>query len=102
MQGVSMKKLLQTGRDEDWRKEIYYHYYERSFGLTQHYGIKTNRYKLLHFYGPIDTWELYDWKNDKHEMKNLYDDSRYASIIKQLKDRLAFWKGYYKDEDPVQ
>ena len=102
MQGVSMKKLLQTGRDENWRKEIYYHYYERSFGLTQHYGIKTNRYKLLHFYGPIDTWELYDWKNDKHEMKNLYDGSRYASIIKQLKDRLAFWKRYYKDEDPVQ
>jgi arylsulfatase A-like enzyme len=102
MQGVSMKKLLQTGKDENWRKEIYYHYYERSFGLTQHYGIKTNRYKLLHFYGPINTWELYDWKNDKHEMKNLYDDSRYASIIKQLKERLDFWKAYYKDGNPVK
>ena len=97
MQGVSMKKLLQTGKDERWRKEIYYHYYERSFGLTPHYGIKTGRYKLLHFYGPINAWELYDLKKDKLEMKNLYDDARYTGIAKDLKARLTFWQTYYKD-----
>jgi arylsulfatase A-like enzyme len=97
MQGVSMKQLLQIGKDERWRKEIYYHYYERSFGLTPHYGIKTARYKLLHFYGPINAWELYDLKKDKLEMKNLYEDARYAGIVKDLKARLAFWQAYYKD-----
>jgi len=97
MQGVSMKKLLQTGKDESWRKEIYYHYYERSFGLTPHYGIKTGRYKLLHFYGPVDAWELYDLKKDKSEMKNIYGDSRYTAVVKELKTRLKFWQAYYKD-----
>lgn len=97
MQGVSMKKLLQTGKDATWRKEIYYHYYELSFGLTRHFGIKTDRYKLLHFYGAINSWELYDLKKDKSEMKNVYDDSKYAEIVKQLKGRLAYWQKYYKD-----
>jgi len=97
MQGVSMKQLLQTGKDENWRKEIYYHYYERSFGLTPHYGIKTERYKLLHFYGPINAWELYDLKRDKQEMKNIYDNSKYAGIVEELKARLRFWQTYYKD-----
>lgn len=97
MQGVSMKKLLQTGKDETWRKEIYYHYYELSFDLTRHYGIKTDRYKLLHFYGAINSWELYDLKKDKLEMKNVYDDSRYAETVKQLKERLGYWQKYYKD-----
>lgn len=97
MQGVSMKKLLATGRDESWRKEIYYHYYEKSFGLTQHYGVKTDRYKLVHFYGPINTWELYELKQDKMEMNNLADDPRYQQIVQELKARLRFWQQYYKD-----
>jgi arylsulfatase A-like enzyme len=97
MQGVSMKKLLQTGKDGNWRKEIYYHYYERSFGLTPHYGVKTDRYKLLHFYGAINSWELYDLKKDKSEMKNIYDDSKYAAVVKELKERLMYWQRYYKD-----
>jgi len=97
MQGVSMKKLLQKGTDEHWRKEIYYHYYERSFGLTPHYGIKTSRYKLMHFYGAVNTWELYDLKNDSAEMKNLADDSKYGRVRQELEKRLRFWQRYYKD-----
>jgi len=97
MQGKSMKKLLQTNKDANWRNEIYYHYYERSFGLTPHYGVKTKRYKLLHFYGPINSWELYDLENDQSEMHNLVNDSRYAAIISQLKERIKYWQDYYKD-----
>lgn len=97
MQGVSMKRLLQTGKDENWRKEIYYHYYERSFGLTPHYGVKTDRYKLLHFYGDINSWELYDLKKDKSEMNNLVNDPGYTQIVKDLKERIRYWQNYYKD-----
>jgi arylsulfatase A-like enzyme len=100
MQGVSMKKLLQKRKDDAWRQEIYYHYYERSFGLTPHYGIKTNRYKLLHFYGPIDSWELYDLKKDKSEMHNLINDPSYTAIIEKLKNRIKYWQRYY--HDPVK
>jgi arylsulfatase A-like enzyme len=97
MQGVSMKRLLEKRKHKDWRKEIYYHYYERSFGLTPHYGIRTDRYKLIHFYDAIDSWELYDLKKDPAEMKNLYGDSGYEKITANLKKRLQVLKTYYKD-----
>jgi arylsulfatase A-like enzyme len=97
MQGLSMKKLLQGGKDAQWRKEIYYHYYERSFGLTPHYGIKTDQYKLLHFYGAVNSWELYDLVRDKKEMNNLAGNAKYSHIMQQLKTRLRYWQQYYKD-----
>ena len=97
MQGVSMKQLLTKGKKQPWRQEIYYHYYEKSFGLTPHYGIKTRQYKLMHFYGAINTWELYDLRKDPGEMRNLYTYKKYAVLVKQLTERLRYWQRYYKD-----
>lgn len=102
MQGQSMKKLLVSGKDKFWRKEIYYHYYEKSFGLTRHYGIKTERYKLIHFYDPVNSWELYDLKKDPKEMKNLYDDPGSAKIVAMLKERLKALQVKYKDEEALK
>lgn len=99
MQGASMRPLLEKGKSPNWRTEIYYHYYELSFGLTRHYGIYTGRYKLMHFYNPIDAWELYDLKKDKLEMNNLYNDPKYSKTVKDLKERLRKLQAYYKDDD---
>jgi arylsulfatase A-like enzyme len=98
MQGESMQTLLQKGKAPNWRKEIYYHYYELSFGLTRHYGIYTGRYKLMHFYDPIDAWELYDLKKDKLEMNNLYNDPQYSNVVQDLKTRLRNLQQRYKDD----
>jgi arylsulfatase A-like enzyme len=98
MQGVSFKKLLINGRDKNWRKEIYYHYYEKSFGLTRHYGIRTKRYKLIHFYDPVDSWELYDLEKDPSEMHNIYSDPKKAGIIASLKSQLKALQVKYKDD----
>jgi len=89
MQGESMKTLLQKGKAKDWRKELYYHYYEKSFGATAHYGIRTERYKLIHFYDPGDSWELFDLKKDPHEMHNIYSDAAYEKIVNNLKEQLG-------------
>jgi len=97
MQGESMRPLLQKGKAPNWRTEIYYHYYELSFGLTRHYGIYTGRYKLMHFYNPIDAWELYDLKKDKQEMNNLYNDPKYSKRVEELKVRLHNLQQYYRD-----
>jgi arylsulfatase A-like enzyme len=97
MQGASMRPLLQKEKVANWRNEIYYHYYELSFGLTRHYGIYTGRYKLMHFYHPIDAWELYDLKKDKQEMNNLYNDPKYSKIVADLKVRLRNLQLQYKD-----
>jgi arylsulfatase A-like enzyme len=97
MQGESMKSLLQNGKANDWRKELYYHYYEKSFGLTAHYGIRTERYKLIHFYDPGNSWELYDLKEDPGEMHNLYHDPSYAETVNKLKRQLEALQDKYKD-----
>ncbi|RYE57098.1 MAG: DUF4976 domain-containing protein [Sphingobacteriales bacterium] len=98
MQGVSMKKLLTTGKDPAWRKEVYYHYYEKSFGLTRHYGIRTPRYKLIRFYDPIQSWELYDLKKDPKEMHNIYNDPKQVKVIEELKKQLRELQVKYKDD----
>ena len=89
MQGLSMKPILE-GESIQWRDAIYYHYYEfpNEHGVKMHYGIRTDRYKLIHFYEDIDVWELYDLENDPSEMKNIYSDSDYIDIIKMLKIKL--------------
>jgi arylsulfatase A-like enzyme len=97
MQGESMKTLLQKKKVKEWRKEVYYHYYEKSFGATAHYGIRTERYKLIHFYDPGNAWELYDLKNDPHEMRNLYADPAYQETIATLKERLKVLQHQYRD-----
>jgi arylsulfatase A-like enzyme len=97
MQGASMRSLLLKGKAPHWRQEVYYHYYERSFGLTPHYGIRTQRYKLIKFYDIVNAWELYDLNNDPHEMKNLYGQPGYESITAELTQHLRALQQQYKD-----
>ena len=56
--------------------------------VKRHYGIRTKRYKLIHFYNDIDTWELYDLKKDPSEMHNLYGQPGYEKITTQLHQQL--------------
>ena len=89
IQGTSMKSLVNRDHSYEWRKEVYYHYYELSYGLSKHYGIRTARYKLIHFYDPIDTWELYDLREDPMEMENIINNQEYKDVLKKMKNRLA-------------
>lgn len=101
MQGVSMVPVLKGKTPSDWRKEHYYHYYEYPavHSVKRHYGISTERYKLIHFYYDIDEWELYDLKTDPQEMKNVYNDPAYASVKDDLHKRLEKLRVKYKDTD---
>lgn len=89
MQGESLKPLLER-RQTDWRKAIYYHYFEfpNEHGVKKHYGIRTDRYKLIHFYEDIDTWELYDLQKDPEEMHNLYGKPGNEILTEKLKAQL--------------
>ena len=73
MQGISFKPLLEGKKVKNWRKYLYYHYYEFPgfHSVRAHYGIKGKRYKLIHFYKD-NNWELYDLKTDPHEMNNIF------------------------------
>ena len=96
MQGESLRKTWKENPGE-WRDAIYYHYYEKSFGATPHYGIRTERYKLIHFYDIIDSWELYDLEKDPSEMSNLIMAEEYSEQLKIMKTRLSELQEKYKD-----
>ena len=91
MQGRSLVPLLQGQTPADWRKSFYYHYYEypEPHHVRPHYGVVTDRYKLVHFYHPdVDYWELFDRKKDPHELRSVYDDPAYAGVVAELKREL--------------
>lgn len=98
MQGVSLVPLLMGQKPGDWRDALYYHYYEypAEHAVRKHYGIRTDRYKLIHFYDDIDAWELYDLQADPHEMHNLIDDPAYERAERLLRKKLAALRKEYR------
>jgi arylsulfatase A-like enzyme len=101
MQGRSIRRILRRKTPKDWRKSMYYRYYEYPavHSVKRHYGVRTQRYKLIHFYHDIDEWELYDLKKDPREMKNVFNDPTYAGTVKKLKVELQRLRKKYKDTD---
>jgi arylsulfatase A-like enzyme len=101
MQGRSLVPILKGQTPADWRKSYYYHYYEYpgSPFVKRHYGVRTERYKIIHFYYDIDAWELYDLQADPHELKNVYSDPRYGATVIDLKGELERLRRQYKDTD---
>lgn len=99
IQGVSLLPLLKGEKPENWRKSLYYHYYEypAEHAVKRHYGVRDERYKLIHFYNDINTWELYDLKEDPREMDNLYGKPGYEEITERLRKELARLQTQYED-----
>ena len=101
IQGVSLLPLLKGEKPATWRKSLYYHFYEypAEHAVKRHYGVRTERYKLIHFYNDIDEWELYDLQEDPKEMHNLYGQQGYEQITKDLmKELIRLQK---QDQDPA-
>jgi arylsulfatase A-like enzyme len=76
---------------------MYYHYYEYPYyhRVQPHYGIRNQRYKLIHFYYDVDIWEFYDLQKDPSEMNNLINNKPYYTLIERLKKELYdLKKGY--------
>ena len=103
MQGQSLLPLLKDQKVNHWRDALYYHYYEypSEHEVRPHYGIRTSRYVLMHFYGDMDEWELFDLEKDPHEMQNLYQDQNYQDIVVDLKKQLNQLEITYKDTNPT-
>lgn len=97
VQGMSLVPLLK-GEKIPWRDALYYHYYDGpgEHGVAKHYGIRTDRYKLIRFYAKADnTWELYDLEKDPKEMKSVFEDPAYATIRAELTKKLDALKQQY-------
>jgi arylsulfatase A-like enzyme len=117
MQGYSIRPILEGKEVDGWRHAMYYRYWmdRDDHCVAAHYGIRTKRYKLICYYAPgryyngeypksaKDTkwpqWELFDLHNDKYELKNVYGDSAYADVVKELKEELDRLRKELKDDD---
>ncbi|HUX96558.1 MAG TPA: sulfatase [Bacteroidales bacterium] len=96
MQGASFRMIARGLENLKWRTSMYYHFYEYAFGIGPHEGIRTERYKLIHFlYGDND-WELYDLLNDPEEMYNIYNDPNTVKIKKKLNSEMEDLKKRYE------
>lgn len=97
--GMSLLPIFKGVEKKKWRTSLYYHYYDYpgAHYVKRHYGIRTSRYKLIHFYDDINEWEFYDLKSDPYEMNNLYSDKRYDKHIKKIKEDLVKLQELYND-----
>jgi len=79
---------------------MYYHYYEYpdAHRVLPHLGIRTDRYKLILFYGKEYVWELYDLMKDPNEMQNIIDKPANKKLIRNLKNDLKSMMVQYKDK----
>ncbi len=99
MQGQSLRGLLEGHQKEGkFRDALYYHYYDfPAFHMVKkHYGIRTDQYKLIHFYDDIDSWEFYDLDEDPQETYNAIEDPEYRNIVSQLRLKLDSIQNYYR------
>lgn len=104
MQGRSLRSIWEgAGVPNDWRTSMYYRYWmhlDEHHNVYSHYGVRTERYKLIYYYGEalgtsgsIDEnrppeWELFDLELDPYELNNVYGDEAYGDIAKSLKQEL--------------
>ncbi len=100
MQGRSFLPLLRGQSPREWRTSMYYRYYHYpgDHQVQQHYGVRTDRFKLI-FFHRIDQWELYDLAKDPRELNNVYSDPSYSKQVSKLKVELARLRKQLNDHD---
>ena len=113
MQGTSLRPILGGETPDDWRTSMYYRYWMHlaHHYVPAHYGIRTDRYKLIYYYGEAlgttgsldelkePEWELFDLEKDPNEMCSVYDDPTYADIVTELTAELYRLKAEAGDEE---
>jgi len=111
MQGKSLVPIFKEKNPEGWPTSLYYHYYEFAppHWVLPHYGIRTDRYKLISYY-TINEWELFDLEKDPDEMDNLLlmegmkITPGYEDVVKDLVEKLKDIRSKFKDDtgNPVK
>jgi arylsulfatase A-like enzyme len=102
VQGKSLLPLFKNPKDENWRDTIYYHYYEHGgeHQVPRHEGVRSSQFKLINFYSN-DGFNLFDLEKDPQEMKNVYDDPAYKSVVDLMKAELDLRRQEY-DVPPLK
>ena len=98
--GRSFVPVLRGQTPADWRQSIYYHYYDSGHGVAKHYGVRTGRYTLAHFY-ETNEWELFDNEKDPQQLRSVYADPAYARTVADTKAELKRLRALYQDSEAI-
>lgn len=100
IQGESIVSVLDDPDTDEWRKYLYYHYYEHltEHGVPRHEGVRGKRYKLINFYSN-DGFELIDLKTDPNELVDRSSDPEYAAVLEKMKVQLERMRVKYELPD---
>jgi len=111
--GKSYVSLLEGKTPKDWRKSMYYRYWmhlDGSHHIPGHYGVRTDRYTLIYYYGKglgmkgaskkdsEPEWELFDRAKDPKMMRNVYADPAYQPAVRELTAELSRLRRELKDD----
>ncbi len=97
--GESFVDMLH-GKAVEWRDAVYYESPTPQLVPRPFYGLRTERYLYIETYGQqgrtrLEFVELYDVKNDPHELVNLALDAGHASLLAEFKRRLEAQRRRY-------
>ena len=99
MQGHSLRPLLNGKTPSDWQQLAYHRYgmhRDAIHNAYAHYGIRTQRYKLVYGYnqgfdlpgahtgGEAPEREFFDCQRDPLELLNCHADPEYAEAVAEL------------------
>lgn len=89
MHGRSWAPLFKDPKAE-FRKDWLYEYFEYpdAHKVRPHRGVRTETWKLIHYYQDPEEYELYNLEKDPWEKENLYAKAENADKAKELKTRL--------------
>lgn len=103
MQGTSLRPLLEQTADDGWQDVAYHRYWmhrDPIHNAYAHYGIRSDRYKLIYWYNdPLDQlgasgakvppeWELFDCDADPFELHNVAADPAHAEAFRMMVAKL--------------
>lgn len=108
MTGRSLRKLFKhtanNSKKIHWRKSLYYHYYDYpAWHLTRkHDGVRTDRYKLIHFYGKGGARALTENRYQQQEGTREYNSYRWMAQSGYITDDpdINYYELYDLQEDP--
>jgi hypothetical protein len=62
--------------------------------VPRHDGVRSSRYKLIHFYTD-DVYELFDLREDPHELNSVFSNPKYADVQTEMLTELKRLRSFY-------
>ncbi|HEY1788496.1 MAG TPA: sulfatase [Verrucomicrobiae bacterium] len=97
LHGKSLVPFFRGRQPDNWRKDWLYEYFEypEVERVRPHRGVRTERYKLIHYHklpqypDLVEEFELYDLQQDPGELNDLYGQDGYDALVQQLLARIS-------------